>query len=70
MPGMRQERGITQEAEVLKRKIKTLVSESILFPQKNKVAEATSLLLDTQRKRREGGYLPEVSTFFKDFIFI
>lgn len=63
--GIRQAKGISQEAEVLKRKIRTLVSESILFPHGSKIAEAMSLILDAQRKRRERGYLPELTLFIK-----
>lgn len=61
--GIRQAKGITQEAEILKRKIKTLVS--LCFPTKVRYSETTSLILDAQRKRRERGYLPELSLFIK-----
>lgn len=36
-----------------------------LFPHQSKISETTSLILDAQRKRRERGYLPELSLFIK-----
>ena len=59
------EKGHHPEAEVLKQGRKTLEGASTLLPQKDKVAENTSLLQDAQRKRGRDGYILDPSNFIQ-----